>query len=131
MWAYTSIVMLMCLCQEAPVKSQMPKQIIGNWCLALDQMTNETYAYRRGCGDRIDIMVRIDGFDAEETSCDLHKIEHRDAMWLASFRCVGAGLEWVEDDEIRLTKNGWTLKAMIRNAHRVGDPPRYCLMGMC
>ena len=130
MWIYTSIVMLMCFCQDVPAKSQMPQEIIGNWCLAFDKMIDR-YVYGHCEGSNVDVMVRQDGFDAQETACDLHKIEWKKTFWLASFRCADAGLEWVEDDEIRIVKNGWTLKAMIRNAHRVGDPPRYCLMGVC
>ena len=49
------------------------------------------------------------------------------AAWLASFGCSGAGLTWVEDDEIRIGKDGWTLEAKIKNVRRVGDPIRYCL----
>jgi len=53
------------------------------------------------------------------------------AAWLASFRCSGSGLTWLEDDEIRVSKDGWTLEAKIKNVRRVGDPIRYCLLNEC
>ena len=58
--------------------------------------------------------MRPDGFDAQETSCEVNKIERKRAAWLASFRCSGAGLTWLEDDEIRVSKDGWTLEAKIK-----------------
>jgi hypothetical protein len=75
--------------------------------------------------------VRPDGFDAQETSCELNKIERQGAAWLASFGCSGAGLSWLEDDQIRVRKDGWTLEAKIKNVRRVGDPIRYCLANKC
>src|SRR5437773_9072628 len=71
-------------------------------------------------------IVRWAGFDAQETSCNLNKIERRRAAWLANFSCSGAGVSWLEEDEIRISKSGWTLEAKIKNARRVGDPIRYC-----
>ena len=56
----------------------------------------------------MDIIVRWDGLDAQETSCELNTI--KGAAWLASFSCSGAGLTWLEDDEIRVGKDGWTLE---------------------
>jgi len=53
------------------------------------------------------------------------------AAWLASFSCSGAGLTWLEDDEIRVGKDGWTLEAKIKNVRRVGDPIRYCVANKC
>jgi hypothetical protein len=76
-------------------------------------MLPERYAYRHCKDNNWDIIVRWDGFDAQETSCNLNKIEHQGVAWLASFNCSGAGLSWLEDDEIRVSKNGWTLEAKI------------------
>ena len=67
-----------------------------------------------------------DGFDAQETSCELNTIKRQGAAWLASFSCSGAGLTWLEDDEIRVGKDGWTLEV-----RRVGDPIRYCVANKC
>jgi hypothetical protein len=78
-----------------------------------------------------DIIVRWDGFDAQETSCELNTIKRQGAAWLASFGCSGAGLTWLEDDEIRVGKDGWTLEAKIKNVRLVGDPIRYCLGNKC
>jgi hypothetical protein len=64
--------------------------------------------------------MRWDGFDAQETSCELNTIKRQGAAWLASFSCSGAGLTWLEDDEIQVGKDGWTLEAKIKNVHRVG-----------
>src|SRR5262249_36999203 len=66
-----------------------------------------------------------------ETSCEVNKIERQGAAWLASFRCSGAGLRWLEVDEIRVSKDGWMLEAKIKNVRRVGDPIRYCLLNEC
>jgi hypothetical protein len=78
-----------------------------------------------------DIIVRWAGFEAQETSCNLNKIKRRGAAWLASFSCSGAGVSWLEEDEIRANKNAWTLEAKIKNVWRVGDPIRYCLANKC
>ena len=91
----------------------------------------KTYAYRRCKNGNYDIIVRWDGFDAQETSCELNTIKHQGAAWLASFGCSGAGLSWLEDDEIRISKDGWTLEAKIKNTRRIGDPTRYCLINDC
>jgi hypothetical protein len=106
----------------------LPREIVGGWCLAIEQMLREqTYPYRR-CKD---IILRWDGFDAQETSCELNTIKRQGAPWLASFGCSGAGPTWLEDDEIRVGKDGWTLEAKIKNVRRVGDPIRYCLANKC
>jgi hypothetical protein len=81
-------------------------------------MLPDTYAYRRCKDNNWDIIVRWAGFDAQETSCNLNKIERRGAAWLASFSCSGAGVSWLEQDEIRASKNGWTLEAKIKNVRR-------------
>src|SRR5262249_54922530 len=47
-------------------------------------------------------------------------------LWL-----LGCWPTWLEDDEIRVGKNGWTLEAKIKNVRRVGDPTRYCLINEC
>src|SRR6516162_10300632 len=39
--------------------------------------------------------------------CQLVKLGRQGRTWLASFQCRGAGLEWKEDDEIRITKDGF------------------------
>jgi len=75
--------------------------------------------------------VRWDGFDAQETSCELNTIKRQGAAWLPSFGCSGAGLSWLEDDEIRISKDGWTLEAEIKNTPRIGDPTRCCLINEC
>src|SRR5262249_38092658 len=61
----------------------------------------------------------------------LNTIKRQGAAWLASFGCSGAGLSWLEDDEIRVRKDGWTLEAKIKNTRRIGDPTRYCLINEC
>jgi len=66
--------------------------------------------------------VRWDGFDAQETSCELNTIKRQGTAWLASFGCSGPGLSWLEDDEIRVSKDGWSLEAKIKHVRRVGDP---------
>jgi hypothetical protein len=71
----------------------------------------------------------LEGFDAQETSCNLNKIDRQGTAWLASFSCSSAGLSWLEDDEIRVSKNGWTLQAKIKNVRRVGDLIRSVVEG--
>jgi hypothetical protein len=95
------------------------------------RMLPERYAYRRCKDSNYDIIVRWDGFDAQETSCNLNKIDRQGAAWLANFGCSDAGLKWLEDDEIRVSKDGWTLETKIKKVRRVGDPVRYCLLSKC
>jgi len=130
-WAGIGAIVLVCSCYDALAVDQLPRQIIGVWCLTSEAMLPETYAYRRCKDSRYHIIVRPDGFDAQETSCEVNKIERKGAAWLASVRCSGAGLTWLEDDEIRVSKDGWTLEAKIKNVRRVGDPIRYCLANKC
>ena len=106
--------------------------LIGNWCLALDQMvTSDTYVYQHCPGSDSNIIVRRDGFDAEGTSCQLINIKQEKRIFYANFKCTGNGLKWSEDDEIKIKKNGWTLKAKIYDAKRISDPIYYCLQGPC
>jgi hypothetical protein len=130
-WARVGALVVVCSCHDALAADQLPRQILGAWCLTSEGMLPERYAYRHSKDNNWDIIVRWDGFDAQETSCNLNKIEHQGAAWLASFSCSGAGLSWLEDDEIRVSKNGWTLEAKIKSVRRVGDPIRYCLANKC
>jgi hypothetical protein len=130
-WAHIGVMMVVCSWHDALAADQLPQEIVGNWCLAIERMLPETYAYRRCKDSRYHIIVRADGFDAQETSCQVNKIGRQGAAWLASFRCWGAGLIWLEDDQIRVSKDGWTLEAKIKNVRRVGDPIRYCLLNEC
>jgi tripartite-type tricarboxylate transporter receptor subunit TctC len=57
--------------------------------------------------------------------------QNQGAAWLASFGCSSAGLSWLEDDKVRVSKDGWMLEAKIKNVRRVGDPIRYCLVREC
>jgi hypothetical protein len=128
-WARIGAFVVLCSCHDALAADvELPRQIIGVWCLTSEGMLPERYAYRHCKDNNWDIIVRWDGFDAQETSCNLNKIERQGAAWLASFGCSGAGLSWLEDDEIRVSKNGWTLEAKIKNVRRVGDPIRHCLL---
>jgi hypothetical protein len=130
-WARIGVMMVVCSWHDALGADQLPAEIVGNWCLAIERMLPETYAYRRCKDSRYHIIVRPDGFDAQETSCELNKIERQGAAWLATFGCSGAGLTWLEDDQIRVSKDVWTLETKIKNVRRVGDPIRYCLANKC
>jgi hypothetical protein len=130
-WAPIGLIMLLGSWHDALAADQLPQEIVGNWCLAIERMLPETYSYRRCKDNNYHIIVRPDGFEAQETSCEVEKIGRQGAAWLASFRCSGAGLTWLEDDEIRVSNNGWTLEAKIKNVRRVGDPTRYCLLNEC
>ena len=131
-WARISVIMFVASWHDALAADQLPREIVGNRCVAIEQMLREqTYPYRRCKDSRYHIIVRPDGFDAQETSCELNKIERQGAAWLASFGCSGAGLSWLEDDQIRVCKDGWTLEAKIKNVRRVGDPIHYCLSNKC
>ena len=112
----------------------LPAVLIGNWCLAFGQMSfgpMDTYFYRRCVGPDSQIIVRSDGFDAEGTSCELLHIRREDGSYAMSFRCTGQGLQWSEDDEIKISRNGWSLKFKITNVKRAGDPIIYCLQQGC
>src|SRR5262249_9061730 len=108
-WARIGAIMGVCSLHDALAADQLPREIVGSWCLAIEQMLREqTYPYRRCKDSNYDIIVRWEGFDAQETSCELNTIKRQGAAWLASFGCSGAGLSWLEDDEIRVGKDGWT-----------------------
>jgi hypothetical protein len=86
-WARIGVIMVVCSWHDALGADQLPREIVGNWCLAIEWMLPETYAYRRCKDSRYHIIVRQDGFDAQETSCEINKIGRQGAAWLASFRC--------------------------------------------
>ena len=131
-WARIGAIMVVCSWHDALAADELPREIVGNWCVAIERMLpGKTYTYRRCKDSNWDIIVRWGGFDAQETSCELNTIKRQGAAWLASFGCSGAGLTWLEDDEIRVAKDGWTLEAKIKNVRRVGDPIRYCLGNKC
>ena len=92
-WARIGVIMVACSWHDALGADQLPREIVGNWCLEIERMLPETYAYRRCKDSSYHIIVRPDGFDAEETSCEVNKIERKGAAWLASVRCSG-GLTW-------------------------------------
>ena len=102
----------------------LPAVIVGTFCIAHGNIS-DAIIYRR-CDQPIHIIVGPTGFEANETSCQLVKLR-RGKVLLASFNCRGAGVEWKEDDEIRITKDGWELKYSIRAARKVGDPTRFIL----
>jgi hypothetical protein len=131
-WARIGAIMVVCSWHDALAADELPREIVGNWCVAIERMLpGKTYTYRRCKDGNWDLIVRWDGFDAQETSCELNTIKRQGAAWLASFGCSGAGLTWLEDDEIRVGKDGWTLEAKIKNVLRVGEPIRYCLGNKC
>ena len=106
-WARISVIMVVASWHDALAADQLPREIVGNWCVAIEQMLREQkYPYRRCKDSNWDIIVRWDGFDAQETSCELNTIKRQGAAWLASFGCSGAGLTRLEDDEIRVGKDG-------------------------
>ena len=112
--------------------AEMPAPVIGSWCLALDRFgAYKTYYYRRCKGNEVDILVGPDGFDANETECAIETIKRQGrGEWLATFRCQGAGVNWHEDDVIRVI-DGWSLEVKIRKVRKTGDPVRYCLVTGC
>jgi len=89
-WARIGAIMVVCAGQDALAADELPRQIIGHWCLTSEAMLPDTYAYRRCKDNNWDIIVRWAGFDAQETSCNLNKIERRRAAWLANFSCSGS-----------------------------------------
>ena len=110
----------------------IPAVIIGNWCLVVDRMLPDTFAYRRCDLARADMMIREDGFDARETGCQLEGLGKLERGWRAVFKCSGAGVEWREDDEITLDHGLLRMRVKILSAKRVGDPMiRYCLTTRC
>jgi hypothetical protein len=95
-------------------------------------LATDTFVYRKCLGSNSSIIVRLDSFDAEGTSCQLTSIRPADKKtYLAYFRCTGAGLEWSEDDEIKILKSSWTLRFNISNVKRVSGPIYYCLQAHC
>src|SRR6266404_4563151 len=102
-WARIGAIVV-CSCHGAIAADQLPRQIIGVWCLRSEGMLLETYSYRRCKDNNWDIIVSWDSFDAQETSCNLNRIERQETAWLATFSCSGAGLNWLEEDEIRVSK---------------------------
>ena len=49
-WARIGVIMVVCSWHDALGADQLPREIVGNWCLAIERMLPETYAYRR-CKD--------------------------------------------------------------------------------
>src|SRR4029453_7271516 len=45
-WARIGVMMVVCSRQDALAADQLPQEIVGNWCLAIERMLPETYAYR-------------------------------------------------------------------------------------
>jgi hypothetical protein len=104
-WARIGVIMVAGPWHDALAADQLPREIIGNWCVALERMLpGKTYTYWRCKDSNCDIIVRLDGFDAQETSCELNTIKRQGAAWLASFGCSGAGLTWLEDMKFELAR---------------------------
>ena len=79
-WARIGVIMVVGSWYDALAADQLPREIVGGWCLAIEQMLREqTYPYRRCKDSNYDIIVRWDGFDAQETSCELNTIKRQGA----------------------------------------------------
>ena len=77
-WARISVIMFVASWHDALAADQLPREIVGNRCVAIEQMLREqTYPYRRCKDSNWDIIVRWDGFDAQETSCELNTIKRQ------------------------------------------------------
>src|SRR5947207_3000465 len=72
-WARIGVIMVACSWHDALGADQLPREIVGNWCLEIERMLPETYAYRRCKDSSYHIIVRPDGFDAQETSCEAQR----------------------------------------------------------
>src|SRR5262249_50786012 len=81
-WTRIGAIMVVCFWYDALAADQLPRQIVGGWCLT-SELPGKTYAYRRCKNGNYDIIVRWDGFDAQETSCELNTIKRQGAAWLA------------------------------------------------
>jgi hypothetical protein len=46
-WARLGAIMVVCACQDPLAADELPRQIIGHWCLTSETMLPDTYAYRR------------------------------------------------------------------------------------
>src|SRR5262249_6998031 len=44
-WARIGVMMVACSWYDALAADQLPREIVGNWCLAIERMLPETYAY--------------------------------------------------------------------------------------
>ena len=81
-WARIGVIMVVGSWHDALAADQLPREIVGNWCVAIERMLpGKTYTYWRCKDSNWDIIVRWDGFDAQETSCELNTIKRRGAAW--------------------------------------------------
>src|SRR5258708_19397704 len=46
-WACIGVIMVACSWHDALGADQLPREVVGNWCLEIERMLPETYAYRR------------------------------------------------------------------------------------
>src|SRR5262249_21331799 len=61
-WTRIGAIIVVCFWYDALAADQLPRQIVGGWCLTSER-PGKTYAYRRCKNGNYDISVRWDGFD--------------------------------------------------------------------
>ena len=70
--ARIGVIMVVCSWHEASAADQLPPEMVGGWCLAIERMLpGKTYTYWRCKDSNWDIIVRWDGFDAQESALGL------------------------------------------------------------
>src|SRR6266487_3158295 len=71
-WARIGVIMVVGSWHDALAADQLPREIVGNWCVAIKRMLpGKTYTYWRCKDSNWDIIVRWDGFDAQESALGL------------------------------------------------------------
>jgi len=116
------VIMVVCSRHGALAADQLPREIVGNWCLAFERTLPQTkYAYRRCKDSSSDIIVRLDGFEAQETSCELNKIKRQGAVWLARFGCSGTGLRWWRMTKFEVARRAGRWRPRSRTHVAVGN----------
>ena len=56
-WTRIGAIMVVCFWYDALAADQLPRQIVGGWCLT-SELPGKTYAYRRCKNGNYDIIVR-------------------------------------------------------------------------
>jgi hypothetical protein len=121
------VLILTSLAMPAQGEMRLPAAFVGDWCLALEHIvpTSDKFPYRRcKANENIDLIMRADGYDTYGASCEVRKITLRaHVAWSVSYYCEGSGQKWDSDDELRLTRYGFSRRFALKLVRR-GEPER-------
>jgi len=104
-WARIGVIMVACSWHDALGADQLPREIVGNWCLEIERMLPEMYAYRRCKDSSYHIIVRPDGYatlDVGRSAAVVDRFTYLDQRLSFSPIDVGLDKRYISDKRLQM-----------------------------